>query len=146
MIDGLRIFLAYVVPCLLLAGCAGMFMRLASNMSTLNAKIDRSGEGLKSEMALLSRSLETVKADIKPLIESQAVTPTIENSGSSGMDTAIRAKVLKMHRLGRSVDQIAMSLHRPKGEVSMLLKVHAILMQGFERSAEANETLLEQKL
>ena len=57
-----------------------------------------------------------------------------------------RRKVLKMHRLGSSVEQIAKALRLSKGEVMLLLKVHTIILRPVERTAGGRDTLaIEQK-
>ena len=51
---------------------------------------------------------------------------------ASGLNTTLRSKVLKMHRMGQSMDHIADSLRVPKGEVDLLVKVHRIVMRPYE--------------
>ena len=55
----------------------------------------------------------------------------------SGLDTTIRSKVLRMHRSGKSPDDIAASLRMPKGEVDLLVKVHEIELGSLEEPAPA---------
>ena len=143
MIDGLRIFFVYALPWLVVAGSAAMFLRLAAGIHRLNAKLDRGREELRDELTALRGKVDSVKCEMEPLLEAHSLST---NQAGGGVDMAIRAKMLKMHRLGRSVDQIATTLQRPKGEVSMLLKVHAIMMKSFERpAAPPSDDVSEQK-
>ena len=141
MIDGLRIFFVYVLPWLLVAGSAAMVLRLAAGVQRLNTKLDRGRHELRDEVTALKGKVEAMKGELEPLLDAHSLS----TNQPAGVDTAIRAKMLKMHRLGRSVEQIATTLQRPKGEVTMLLKVHAIMMKSFERPAASNDDLLEQK-
>ena len=142
MIDGLRIFFVYALPWLVVAGSAAMFLRLAAGLHRLNVKLDRGREEFRAEVAGLRANMDAVKGEMEPLLEAHSFSG---NQTGGGIDTAIRAKMLKMHRLGRSVEQIATTLQRPKGEVTMLLKVHAIMMKSFERPAASSDDVLEQK-
>lgn len=143
MIDGLRIFFVYALPWLVMAGSAAMFLRLAAGLHRLNVKLDRGREEFRDELTALRGKVDAVKGEMEPLLEARSLSTHL---AGAGIDTAIRAKMLKMHRLGRSVEQIATTLQRPKGEVSMLLKVHAIMMKSFERpTAPPSDDVLEQK-
>jgi hypothetical protein len=52
--------------------------------------------------------------------------------GASGLNSTLRGKVLKMHRLGQPADRIAEMLRVPRGEVDLLVKVHAIVMRTYQ--------------
>jgi hypothetical protein len=48
------------------------------------------------------------------------------------VNSALRSRVLKMHRLGQSPERIAGSLRLPLGEVDLLVKVHRIVMRPYQ--------------
>jgi len=50
----------------------------------------------------------------------------------NNVNSTLRSKVLKLHRLGQCPDRIAGSLRIPKGEVDLLVKVHKIVMRPYE--------------
>lgn len=54
----------------------------------------------------------------------------------SGLNTGLRSKVLKMHRMGQTLDRIAEVLRVPKGEVELLVKVHRIVMRPYEQTSD----------
>ena len=68
---------------------------------------------------------ELEEADTEPLADGGATL-------ASGLNTTLRSKVLKMHRMGQSMDHIADSLRVPRGEVDLLVKVHRIVMRPYE--------------
>jgi hypothetical protein len=63
----------------------------------------------------------------------------------AGLNSNLRGKVLKMHRLGQPAERIAETLRVPRGQVDLLVKVHAIVMRSYqaevppERDAESVE-------
>jgi hypothetical protein len=58
--------------------------------------------------------------------------PPAASTTSNGVNSTLRSKVLKLHRMGQSPDRIAGSLRVPKGEVDLLVKVHKIVMRPYE--------------
>jgi len=64
-------------------------------------------------------------------------TPGAQAATGSGVNSTLRGKVLKMHRLGQSSDRIAGALRVPKGEVELLVKVHKIAMRPYEEAVLA---------
>ena len=55
--------------------------------------------------------------------------------GASGLNSTLRGKVLKMHRLGQPADRISEVLRVPRGDVDLLVKVHAIVMRTYQGTA-----------
>jgi hypothetical protein len=80
-----------------------------------------------AEAGSLSKALATLKAEVDAAAEAAPAVPL-----SAGSNATMRAKVLKMHRLGQSVDQISSTLRLSRGEVLLLLKVHKIVLRTFE--------------
>jgi hypothetical protein len=59
--------------------------------------------------------------------------------GAGGLNSTLRGKVLKMHRLGQPAGRISEVLRIPRGEVDLLVKVHAIVMRTYQNSAVSEQ-------
>jgi len=140
LIESLRIWLTYVLPLMLALGVGYVFIRVLTRLNKLDGRINRTEQDLRNETSALSRSLGAFKSEIETL-QSADKAP-----GSAGaLNAATRAKILKLHRLGRPIEQIASSLHVPRGEVAMLLKVHAMVMRTLEPENDLTAATVEQK-
>jgi len=126
-IEAARIFLLYGLPALLGCGCSIFLALLLRRIKQLNKKVLSGEEELRSATATWARSLAAMGKEIETLAEAAKHPYT-----DTGASAAARRKVLKMQRLGSSVEQIARSLRLPKGEVMLLLKVHTIILRPFE--------------
>lgn len=73
-------------------------------------------ESISRDLAVTNERIDLMAATNSPKV-------------SENVDLTVRSKVLRLHRLGQSVDQIAASLKRPKGEVSLTISVHAIAVR-----------------
>src|SRR5579884_3776132 len=104
--------------------CILLFRRLRK----LQAQLAANQEELRSATATWATSLASVGKQIE-IVEEIARHPV----NGADANAATRRKVLKMHRLGTSVDQIAKTVHMSKGEVTLLLKVHAMILRPFEQ-------------
>src|SRR5712692_3000267 len=49
----------------------------------------------------------------------------------SGLNFSKRSQALRMHRRGDTAEQIALALGLPRNEVTLLLKVHRIVLQHY---------------
>lgn len=116
-----------VLTGLLAAGAIAMWIRVERRMQGVEADVSHTKEKLDSDTGALAKSVAELSRNLEaaavPIEEPQAVAV-------SGVTATSRAKILKMHRLGRSPEQIATVLKLQKAEVTLLLKVHRIVMQG----------------
>jgi hypothetical protein len=126
-----------LVPYLLLAAntilLLALFFGINQRVRKLRSRFTASEASLKADVARISRELAKVSSGIASL-----ETEGRELSGTElapGLNSTLRGKVLKMHRLGQSADRIAATLRVPRGEVELLVKVHAIVMQTYEGAA-----------
>jgi hypothetical protein len=119
----------YVVPGTIAAGCLVMLMRFEHRMASVEMDVKAAKQKLNAETDTLTKGLAAIHERV------QMVDPPLARTASivSGANATTRSKVLKMHRLGGSPEQIATVLHLPKGEVTLLLKVHQIVMQAIEQ-------------
>jgi hypothetical protein len=127
LIEALRIFVVYALPSTVAIGTLALFFRVLSRMKHLEARLTGSEGTVKSDIASLFKGLTNLKRELAEAPQEQATA-----APSVGASAPTRAKALKMHRLGQSVEQIASMLRMPKGDVILLLKVHGIVLRTFE--------------
>jgi hypothetical protein len=111
----------------------GLFFGLNRNFWKLRGRVAKA----EAASAELSAAIRDVIGKLAELEETRAVQPSslggaMGGTLGDGLNTTLRSKVLKMHRLGQSSDRIAGALRVPKGEVDLLLKVHRIVMRPYE--------------
>ncbi len=142
-LDAMRVFLLYVLPATLGLASLAMFLILMSRTSRIEGRVDRNDQALESKAVELTKALAMVRQELEleRLEKTRTVAAPVPGTGSN---STTRAKALKMHRLGNSADQIATALRVPKGEVTLLLKVHNIALQPFEQ--EPAEMMDEERL
>jgi len=136
----LPVVLPYVVLALFGAGSFTACMLLLRRLKNLQNLVVANEEELRSATATWATSLASVGKQIE-VIEEIARHPV----NGSDANAATRRKVLKMHRLGSSIDQIAKTLRMSKGEVTLLLKVHTMILRPFEQPGEQLDVAMEQK-
>jgi len=100
--------------------------KLRNRMGKCEGKLDASAFRITEEINDLSRKLTGLE-ESEPALETN-----LPLSLATGINTTLRSKALKMHRMGRSMEQIADMLRVPRGEVDLLLKVHRIVMRPYE--------------
>lgn len=109
-----------------LYGVHRMLWKLRNRVSACEGKIESSGVQLTEKMAEVNRKISGfVQMDAS---EPVSLTATV----GCGVNTTLRSKALKMHRMGQSAERIAENLRVPKGEVELLVKVHQIVMRPYE--------------
>jgi len=111
-----------------------MFYGVSRRVQRLRNRVGQCEARLQSETADLMNRIASLKLRLTELEEEPPV-PTTTLATGSGLDGTIRSKVLKMDRLGQSPEKIADTLHLPKGEVELLVRVHRIVMRPYEDAA-----------
>ena len=138
--EAARIFLLYGLPVLMVGGAIALSALLLRRMKQLHAQVVRGEEELRAATASWARSFAAMGKEMETIAEEKK-HPSTDLSASA----ATRRKVLKMHRLGSSVEQIARALRLSKGEVMLLLKVHTIILRPLEQTADGRDIVsLEQ--
>jgi len=110
----------------------GLFFGLNRSVWKLRNRIGKCEGKLESASLELTEELKALNRRVAELEDADATQ--LAGGGvtlASGLNTTLRSKVLKMHRMGQSMDHIADSLHVPKGEVDLLIKVHRIVMRPY---------------
>jgi hypothetical protein len=125
--------LPYVALSLNLFLVLGLFLGLNRNLCKLRTLVDR----FEAKSVQLSEAIRDVIGKISESEETHILPPSsLGATLGDGLNTTLRSKVLKMHRLGQSSERIAGTLRVPKGEVDLLLKVHRIVMRPYEEGRE----------
>jgi|ERR1700680_1662442 len=125
--------LPYIALALNLILVLGLFFGLNRSVWKLRKRIGKCEGKLESAALQLTEELNGLNRKVSELENADTALPA--GAGltlASGLNTTLRSKVLKMHRMGQSMDNIADSLHVPKGEVDLLVKVHRIVMRPYE--------------
>ncbi len=133
----MRIFVA-LLPYLLLAVntvlLLALFFGINHRLRKSAARSIARQADLEQESARISKMMSELNSRINILEKEDRHSGNIE-PGSSGLNSTLRGKVLKMHQLGQPADRISEVLRVPRGEVEMLVKVHAIVMRTYQGSA-----------
>lgn len=140
VIEGIRVFLQYGLPVLMVLGSWALSVLFLRTIKQLQDRVVRTEQELKWATETWTRSIAAMGKEIEGIADAAKHPYT-------GSDASVtRRKVLKMHRLGSSVEQIAKALRLSKGEVMLLLKVHTIILRPVEPAAGGRDTVaLEQK-
>jgi hypothetical protein len=115
----------------------GVLFTVSQRVRELSGRTGKHEAALRSETARLSAEIADLKTKVRELeLELEqtgnSVLPTASAAGTNGVNSTLRSKVLKMHRLGQSPQRIAGSLRLPQGEVDLLVKVHRIVMRPYQ--------------
>lgn len=132
-LEAARIFALYVLPAVVGCGSVAFCALLVRRMKHLHGKLMRGEEELKTAKATWMRGMEAVGKEI----ETMEASAKQSKNGSADLtaSAATRRKVLKMHRLGSSAEQIARALRLTRGEVMLVLKVHTIILRPLEQTS-----------
>jgi hypothetical protein len=113
----------------------GVLFSVSQRVQRLHGRTGKQEAALRSETARLSGEIAELKTKVRELeLEqtSNSLLPAAAAAGTNGVNSTLRSKVLKMHRLGQSPERIAGSLRVPQGEVELLVKVHRIVMRPYQ--------------
>jgi hypothetical protein len=135
----MRTFVA-LAPYLLLAAntvlLLALFFGINQRLRKLRARSNAREAALQQESARISIVMNELTARIG-ILEKEDTHSGNTAPGTSGLNSTLRGKVLKMHRLGQPVDRISEVLRVPRGEVDLLVKVHAIVMRTYQDSSRS---------
>jgi hypothetical protein len=131
--------LPYLTVVANLAVVLGVLFGVSQRVRELGSRATKQDKTVATEAARLSAEVAELKTRVLELEREQAdnslragMAPIAAAASGTNVNNTLRSKVLKMHRLGQSPDRIAGSLHVPKGEVDLLVKVHKIVMRPYE--------------
>ena len=141
-----------LLPYLLLAAntvlLLALFFGINQRVRKLGTRSNSRDAAMQQEAARISKVVNEWNNRLAVLEKEDSQLGCTE-PGTSGLNGTLRGKVLKMHRLGQPADRIAEVLRVPRGEVDLLVKVHAIVMRTYqgvaipEQASEQYEELVK---
>jgi len=138
-----------LLPYLLLTASLILFLGLLHGLNQtvrkLRGRVGKCEARIQAEMAQFVNAMAAMKLRIEEL-EAEPQSIGIPNAGGNGLNTTLRSKVLKMHRLGQPADRIADTLNVPKGEVDLLVKVHQVVMRPYEGAGMASSEAAQKNI
>lgn len=108
-----------------------LFFGINQRVRKLRDHFNKSEATRETEASRISNAISELTSRMNTL-EKEETQGGSAVPGASGLNSTLRGKVLKMHRLGQPTDRIAEVLRVPRGEVDLLVKVHAIVMRTYE--------------
>ena len=124
-----------LLPYMLSAGCLilipVLFYGISLRLRKLRDRVARCEERIQTETAQGTSGMTAMIRRLDELETSLHASVAPTGNGSS-VNSTVRSKALKMHRLGQSPERIAATLRVPKGEVDLLVKVHKIVMRPYQ--------------
>jgi hypothetical protein len=137
----MRTFVA-LMPYLLLAAntvlLLALFFGINQRLRKIGARSNARETALQQESSRISKLISELNARIG-ILEKEDRNSGDTAPGASGLNSTLRGKVLKMHRLGQPAERISEVLRVPRGEVDLLVKVHAIVMRTYQDAASDQE-------
>ena len=137
MQQSLITFLPFMMIAAVSVICLALLWTVRRQARKFRAEYDALQECVAVKINELETALKTVQqrpALVAPAAVTTETTPTAAPE-KTGLNSTNRSKVLKMHRLGQSPEQIAANLRLPRGEVNLLVKIHEVAMKSFSEPA-----------
>ena len=109
--------------------CIGIWVSVKREVYRLRARLGERDAQLEAASQALLAQITDMRAELHDAEArtSQLVPPT---PARSGLNVNTRTQVLRMSRHGEAEDSIASKLGLPRNEVSLLLKVHKLAVDG----------------
>ena len=119
-----------------------LFFGINQRVRNLNARAKTRESALELEASRNSNLVKELTNRIAILErEDRQLSGTEPVAGA--LNSTLRGKVLKMHRLGQPAERISEVLRIPRGQVDLLVKVHTIVMRTYQGSTGAPEPIEE---
>jgi len=112
-----------------LIACIYLFCSLKQEIRQLRNRLQDREQQLDATAAAMKAEIADMRADLKDAEErtAQLVPPA---PARSGLNVTSRTQVLRMFRHGEAEENIATKLGLPRNEVSLVLKVHQLAVDG----------------
>jgi hypothetical protein len=146
MQQNLIAFLPFMMIAAVSVICLVLLWSMGRQSRKFRVEYDALQDCVTAKVTELDAALKKVQQPVVAPAPSAAAEPQepAANPARTGLNSTNRSKVLKMHRLGQSPEQIAANLRLPRGEVHLLVKIHEVAMKSFnERPAPAWELSTE---
>lgn len=129
--------LPYIASALNLILVLLLFFGLYRTVWSLRNRVGNCEARLNTAVGLLTEEIKGLSLKVSGLEASDDGRREVQGSTlGAGINVTLRSKVLKMHRMGQSLDRIAETLRVPRGEVDLLVKVHRIVMRPYQDGAD----------
>jgi hypothetical protein len=106
----------------------GLFVSAKLEIGRMRRRADSDRDAWEAALEQHTRELEAVRAELRAA-ESRQPAWMPEPPAPAGLNVSKRNQALRMHRAGHTTEHIAECLGMPEGEVELLLKVQAIVLQ-----------------
>jgi hypothetical protein len=110
-----------------------LFFGINQRLRNISARAKTREAALEMEASRNSNAIKELTNRIA-ILEKEDRQFSSTETGAGGLNTTLRGKVLKMHRLGQPADRISEVLRIPRGQVDLLVKVHTIVMRTYQAS------------
>ena len=112
------------------AGVAAYFIgRLYRQVGRLQHRVDENSQGLQSKTAAFESEIQHVRSRLDS--SHQNKTPLMSwITQPASVNLNRRGQVLRLHRRGDSISEIASGLRLSQGEVKLIVKVHELSRSG----------------
>jgi hypothetical protein len=108
----------------------GLFLSAKADLRRLEIRLAAERGRHDEILSSLQQELNALKAQFDKL-ETRSETPAAAVLPPGGLNVSRRNQILRMHRGGQTGSQIAAALGVPENEVSLLVKVHGIVMEQY---------------
>jgi len=109
-----------------------LFLGINRRLGKLRKQLAACQTSAQVDLPKLTRHVDEVGNRVAEMEKDTAGRRNLE-SPACALNGMLRAKVLKMYRLGQPVERISETLRVPRGEIDLLVKVHGIVMDAYER-------------
>ena len=109
----------------------GLFFSAKAEIARLRQRGDTDRDIWEQALEQQERKLEALRADVRAIEVRQIAPAPPPPAPPTGLNVSKRNQALRMHRAGHTPEQIAESLGLAEGEVALLLKVQAIVLEHF---------------
>ena len=107
-----------------------LIYRVRKSVNRLRNRLSKCEARIQADAAQYSAKLNSMKEEFAGREPAETTGGSTLAAGS--LNSTVRSKVLKMHRMGHSPEKISEILRVPRGEVELLVKVHRIVMRPYE--------------
>jgi hypothetical protein len=126
----MRELIWYAAVAFALTLSVGLFLSAKVEIARLRRRGDRDRDAWEEALQRQVHDLEALRAELRAA-ETRHASSAPPAVAPAGLNVSKRNQALRLHRAGHTTAQIAESLGMPEGEVALLLKVQAIVLEHF---------------
>jgi hypothetical protein len=110
--------------------CLALFLRLKMGLRSIEKKLQRGGDDLRSLCDTLKERVEQLQMELQEAQEQLKLSAG--SPAKSLININKRTQALRLHRSGEPPQRIAAALGMTRGEVDLLIKVQSIVRNSYE--------------